>query len=435
MDGTQQSEKKGNPNNKKSGSKTFYQEFITKQNQKQMMDSNRTVDTKNPDNQSPKGSPFLNKPKPKQKYKKSQIQPIIALKNSVDITKKSTDIERKPTMTNLARLNNIIDDEEYTNFTKNKKFDGYRKIDDKMGYKNEGIKFFSDINEETNFFQFFCYKKVEFWRKLFMIIHFLAALSSITYTLISLINKILSCSLKLEQIIIQSIFFLVGIVLKFGAYNFAYQELYGVLSYNIKIPMFLPMLISLATPGMLLAIYIGYSYNEASQTCIYESNILTEKEQEAYTINLFQSIMSWLVSLLFTLFIQLIFNKCIGRRAKALINAWYAIMGTTFYFMLVCMCIMSFLNLISHVPNWATAVEIINLGFYIISCVIIAVILSKRGLDFLPSLWKLKDQEEILKEKIVEDQENYNEPNKNEGKDIDNNDKNSEEEEKYYNNN
>lgn len=73
MDGTQQSEKKGNPNNKKSGSKTFYQEFITKQNQKQMMDSNRTVDTKNPDNQSPKGSPFLNKPKPKQKYKKSQI--------------------------------------------------------------------------------------------------------------------------------------------------------------------------------------------------------------------------------------------------------------------------------------------------------------------------------------------------------------------------
>lgn len=80
---------------------------------------------------------------------------------------------------------------------------GWRKIaDPTLGQQNEGLRFFSDINEETNFGTFMQLGQIEVWRKILVVVHFLLTLGSAGVTLSALIQKYLDCGFKTPLFIV-----------------------------------------------------------------------------------------------------------------------------------------------------------------------------------------------------------------------------------------
>jgi hypothetical protein len=80
---------------------------------------------------------------------------------------------------------------------------GWRKIaDPTLGLQNEGLRFFSDINEETNFGTFMQLGQIEVWRKILVVVHFLLTLGSAGMTLSALIQKYLDCGFKTPLFIV-----------------------------------------------------------------------------------------------------------------------------------------------------------------------------------------------------------------------------------------
>lgn len=80
---------------------------------------------------------------------------------------------------------------------------GWRKIaDPTLGLQNEGLRFFSDINEETNFGTFMQLGQIEVWRKILVVVHFLLTLGSAGVTLSALIQKYLDCGFETPLLIV-----------------------------------------------------------------------------------------------------------------------------------------------------------------------------------------------------------------------------------------
>ena len=157
--------------------------------------------------------------KPKLSIKRNQIVDINDLKKY----KKKRDRSRRNTNSDIKipdyKRQYSFPDEKQANLVKSK---GYRVIDPSFGDKNEGLRLFTDKNEETNFFSFIANKKISFWRKFLCLLHFFVTLSCIASTGIMFIKKANDCVFKIDILIALFVLWVIYIIFKFGAYSFAY---------------------------------------------------------------------------------------------------------------------------------------------------------------------------------------------------------------------
>ena len=130
--------------------------------------------------------------------KRNQVLDISQLKKYEKPHKRS--IERKKTVISDYKREFSEPEDDARALVKS---GGWRKIaDPTLGLQNEGLRFFSDINEETNFGAFMRLGQIEVWRKILVVVHFLLTLSSAGVTLFALIQKYLDCGFQTPLFIV-----------------------------------------------------------------------------------------------------------------------------------------------------------------------------------------------------------------------------------------